>query len=244
MTKLAINENIQKSLTDFLKSKRRSELLATYLHYLSLEHGINPVVFPVGKKIYESSDKAVEILTSADELYRETEIIIRFGQPDANEDTRRIYICPFTGKAFGDNTHPNPQDAIYDWVSKCPENKDLNEGLRVKRFFVSEDSEVIKNYITERKEPMTKKVFSSAINSKLFSSKEAVIQDFTSNYLKPMTLVEIQAQNRFEIEESFMEVLQAFLAEDQITGFVGAMAEISEFIPHVEKWIESAQEEG
>lgn len=72
---------------------------------------------------------------------------------------RKIYICPFTGKVFGDNTHPNPQDAIYDWVSKCPENKERLDGIKVKRFFVSEDPDVIKNYIQKRREPISKIVF-------------------------------------------------------------------------------------
>ena len=49
-------------------------------------------------------------------LWRETEIKIQVGQPSVNEDTQKIYICPFTGKVFGDNTHPNPQDAIYEPV--------------------------------------------------------------------------------------------------------------------------------
>ena len=73
----------------------------------------------------------------------DTEIKIGQDTRSVNEQTKKIYICPFSGKVFGDNTHPNPQDAIYDWVSTCAENNERVGGLRVKRFFVSEDPEMI-----------------------------------------------------------------------------------------------------
>ena len=43
---------------------------------------------------------------------------------------------------------------------------------------ISEDPEVIKNYIKRRKEPIKKVVYSSAITGKLFNTKGAVIEDF------------------------------------------------------------------
>jgi len=99
---------------------------------------------------------------------------------------------------------------------------------------------VIKNYIgkTKQKEPITKVVFSSVLSGKLFNSKEAVIKDFKRNYLKRLTLVEVQNQNRFEIEDSFLEFIQDQLVEDKITAFVEAMAEVKEFQPIVEHWLE------
>ena len=80
-------------------------------------------------------------------MSRQTEIKIQVGKPTVNAQTKKVYICPFTGKVFGDNTHPNPQDAIYDWVSRCPENTERVNGLKVKRCYVSEDPEIIQNYI-------------------------------------------------------------------------------------------------
>jgi len=157
-----------------------------------------------------------------------------------NDQTKKIYICPFTGKVFGDNTHPNPQDAIYDWVSKCPENNERINGLRVKRFYVSEDPEVIKSYAAKvkPKELITKVVFSSVLSGKLFSTKEAVIADFKQNYLKKLSLAEVQSQNRFTIEEHFLTELQKVLQEDRVAAFVEALAEKDEFRPYVEQWLE------
>jgi hypothetical protein len=141
---------------------------------------------------------------------------------------------------FGDNTHPNPQDAIYDWVSKCPENQERVNGLRVKRFFVSDDPEVIQSYAAKSKvkEPIKKIVFSSVLSGKLFGSKEGVIQDFKKNYLKPLSLIEVQNQNRFSIEEHFLSFIQDQLAEDKIATFVEALAEFEEFEPFIAQWVE------
>ena len=172
-------------------------------------------------------------------LKLQTEIKIQFGQQSVNDETTKIYICPFTGKVFGNNTHPNPQDAIYDWVSSCSENKERIGGLHVKRFFVSEDPEVIKNYISKRKDPITKTVYSSAITNKLFNSKKAVIDDFKKNHVKSMTLQEVQNQDKFEIEKSFLDFLQEQLTEEKISQFVEALAKFSEFEPYLEKWLEN-----
>lgn len=140
---------------------------------------------------------------------------------------------------FGDNTHPNPQDAIYDWVSTCPENKERVGGLPVKRFFVSEDPEVIKNYITARKASIKKVVYSSAVTGKLFNSKAAVIEDFKKNHVKPMTFLEVQNQNRYQIDESFLGFIQNHLTEDKIAAFVEALSKHPEFEPYLEKWVET-----
>jgi tRNA threonylcarbamoyl adenosine modification protein YjeE len=155
-----------------------------------------------------------------------------------NELTKKIYICPFTGKVFGDNTCANPQDAIYEWVSRCPENTERVGGLRVKRFFVSEDSEVIRNYITKRREPISKIVFSSVVTGKLFNSKESVIEDFVKNQLKTMSLLEVTNQNRYQIEESFLAFIQTHFADAQINAFVEALSSVDELSPFVEEWLE------
>ncbi len=237
MTEVAFTPKIKSELKDYLEGHRNPDLVATYLLYIQRKDDIRPVVVPREKTVYRSYDDAVKILGDQGKLWRETEIVLGYGPPTVNELTAKIYICPFTGKVFGDNTHPNPQDAIYDWVSKCPENKETSDGIRVKRFFVSEDPKVIANYIEKRKEPTRRTVYSSSFTGKLFHDKDSVIRDFRDHHSKGMTLVEVQNQNRFEIEESFLEYIQSELVEDKITSFVEALAEHEEFLPYVQKWV-------
>lgn len=244
MTKIVISEDQKKVLEQFLEQNRPTELINTYLCFIENKFKLEPVLFPKEKTIFQSTDEVVRHLEKEGKLWHETEIKINFGHQDVNEETKKIYICPFTGKVFGDNTNPNPQDAIYDWVSKCPENTERMGGLKVKRFFVSEDPEVIKNYIDKtrsKKEPIKKVVYSSVLSGKLFNSKQAVIDDFKRNYLKQLSLVEVQNQNKFQIEEEFLEFLQKQLAEEKITSFVEALAEYEVFIPYVERWIEAEE---
>lgn len=241
MTKVVITEDQQAALKNFLTENPSAELVNTYLFFIEKKFNLQPVVFPRDKIIYQSDRDAVKVLEDENKLWHEAEIKITLGHTSVNEQTTKIYICPFTGKVFGDNTHPNPQDAIYDWVSKCPENKERVGGLKVKRFFVSEDPEVIQSYIakTKPKEPIKKIVYSSVLSGKLFNSKEAVIDDFRKNYLKKLSLFEVQNQNRFQIEEQFLAFIQKQLTEDKITAFVESLAEIEAFEPYVSQWIET-----
>lgn len=239
MTKVVISDEIRNALRRFLADNPQPELVTTYLTFIETKFNLQPVLFPKTKTIYISADDAAKAAQTDGKLWHETQIKITFGDEAVNEETRRIYICPFTGKVFGDNTHPNPQDAIYDWVSKCPENTERSGGLRVKRFFVSEDPEVISNYIskTKPKEVLIKTVYSSEISGKLFNTKEGVIRDFKENSLKPMTLVEVQSQNRFRIEDKFVAFIQDQLDQDKIADFVESLAECEEFVPYIEQWI-------
>jgi hypothetical protein len=237
-TALSISTEQKGELLKFLKKNRNADLVTIYLLFVEEKHKLKPVLFPRDKKIYQSVDDLIQKLETEGKLWRETEIMIQFGQQSVNEETKKIYICPFTGKVFGDNTHPNPQDAIYDWVSKCPENKERVGGLPAKRFFVSEDPEVIKNYISARKSSVKKVVYSSAITGKLFNSKASVIDDFKKNYIKMLTLFEVQNQNRYEIEEGFLAFIQKQLSEEKIAQFVEALSQIPEFGPYLEKWVE------
>jgi len=240
MTKtLSITAEQKNELLKFLKKNRSADLATVYLAFVEEKYRLHPVLFPRDKTIYQSMDDLIQRLEATGKLWRETEITIQFGQQSVNENTKKIYICPFTGKVFGDNTCPNPQDAIYDWVAKCPENKERVGGLPVKRFFVSEDPEVIKNYISERKASMKKVVFSSAITGKLFNSKASVIEDFKKNHTKVLTLLEVQNQNRFQLEEHFLEFIQKLLTEDKVAQFVEVLSQHSEFEPYLEKWVES-----
>lgn len=241
MTKTVISEEVKSSLQHFLSENQSAELLNTYLFFIENKFNLKPVLFPKEKTIFQSAEDAVKYLEKDNKLWHETEIKIGFSNLSVNDQTKKIYICPFTGKVFGDNTHPNPQDAIYDWVSKCPENTERVGGLRVKRFYTSEDPEVIKSYAAKvkHKDPITKVVYSSVLSGKLFNSKQAVIEDFKANYLKPLSLVEVQNQNRFEIEQHFLEFIQKQVVEDKVGSFVEAMAEFKEFTPFVEQWVDS-----
>ena len=242
MIKIALSRKIQKDLLNFVKSTRKPELVQVYMYYLAQQNTIQPVVFPIEKLIFQSEEQAVVLLESQGKLWKETEIKVRFGEKEVNTDTQKIYICPFSGKVFGDNTNPNPLDAIYDWVANCPENTEQSGGLKAKRFFVSDDPQMIKNYISNKRKTITKVVFSSAINGKLFNSKQTVIKDFKTNYLKPISLVDVQNQNKFDIEENFLAYLQMQLEENKVAKFVEQMAEVDAFIPYVEKWIRSEEE--
>lgn len=239
MSSVVISNDMKKTLLDFLKESGPGELVNTYLCYLEEKFDLHPVLFVRDKMIYQSADEAVKALEKENKLYHQAEIKIHFNTQSVNEETKKVYICPFTGKVFGDNTHPNPQDAIYDWVSKCPENKERVGGLKAKRFFVSEDPEMIKSYIpkVKPKESITKVVFSSSLSGKLFGSKESVIEDFKKNYLKPLTLLEVQSQNKFQIEEVFLAFLQKQLVEDKVAAFVEGLAGHEEFAPYIASWL-------
>ena len=240
---IVITPHLKDEVLNFLKKNKKADLITTYLFFLEKKHNIRPVLYAREKTIYQSQEDLLKKLEEHGKLWRETEIKIQFGQQSVNEETKRIYICPFTGKVFGDNTHPNPQDAIYDWVSKCPENTERANGLKVKRFFVSEDEEVIKNYIVKRKEPITKIVFSSGVTGKLFNTKQAVIEDFIKNQLKGLELVEVPNQNRYQIEEKFLSFIQTQLDDSRISAFVEAASDIKEFAPYVGQWLENANDE-
>jgi hypothetical protein len=242
MSSVVISDNLKDEVIKFLNREKGADLISTYLYFLEKKFNIKPVLFAREKTIYQSQEDLIQRLEKEGKLWRETEIKIQVGGQSVNDQTKKIYICPFTGKVFGDNTHPNPQDAIYDWVSKCPENTERAGGLRVKRFFVSEDPEVIKNYIVKRKEPITKIVFSSVVTGKLFNSKHAVIEDFTKNQLKTLDLVEVPNQNRYQIEENFLAFIQAQLEESKISLFVEAASKIEELSPYLDRWLEDAQE--
>lgn len=241
MTKTVISEELKNSLKDYLAENPMAELVQTYLFFIEKKFNIQAVLYPQGKTIFQSAADVVAALEKENKLWHETEIKITFSPQSVNEATKKVYICPFSGKVFGDNTHPNPQDAIYDWVSKCPENTERVGGLKSKRFFVSEDAEVIASYIpkTKPKEAIKKVVYSSVLNGRLFNSKHAVIEDFKKHYLKPISLNEVQSQNKFEIEGTLLKFIQRELVEDKVASMVEALSEMPEFEQYVNAWIEA-----
>ncbi len=238
MAKIVVTDNLKTELEKFLSKNKNADLVSTYLYYLEKKFLLKPVLLIREKTIYQGQKELIEKLEAQGKLWRETEIKIQLQQQSVNEQTTKIYICPFTGKVFGNNTHPNPQDAIYDWVSKCPENTERVNGLRAKRFFVSEDPDIIKSYIVKHKEPITKIVFSSAITGKLYNSKSAVIEDFVQNQIKPLTVTEVLNQNRFQLDENFLKFIQQHMQEENLGAFVEALAKFPEFTSHVEGWLE------
>lgn len=243
MTKLAVSDGVISEMEGFLKKNRKADLITTYLFFLEKKYRLDPVVFMREKKIYQSKEELIRILEGEGKLWRETEIKIQMGKPTVNDATKKIYICPFTGKVFGDNTHPNPQDAIYEWVMKCPENTERNDGMRVKKFYISEDPAVIKSYIKEQKEPIKKTVYTSIITGKLFHGKEGVIEDFCANQIRPIPMKDVPTQNRFEIQEKFLEFIQTHLEESKIAAFVEALSQYEPFVKHVQRWMEEGTEE-
>lgn len=243
MSKQELSEQVRKELESFLKKTRKADLVATYLRYIELRDGLQPVLHPATKSIYPSQEVAILELERADKLVRETEIKISFDQGACNANTRKIYICPYSGRVFGDNTHPNPQDAIYEWVSKCPENTERVGGLRAKRFLVSEDPKLIKKYVSHRKKSITKRVFSSQASGKLFDTKQGVIEECKQLYLRPLSLFEVQEQNRFEIHPTLLKLLQGELQEDKIAAFVEHLSRHSAFKSYLNIWLEEGEDE-
>ena len=243
MTKVKIPADVKHSLKAFLSSNSNAELVNAYLFYVEKTHKLAPIAYTKEKIIYQSPENLISKLEAEGKLWHEAEIKIGFSNSAVDDHTKKIYICPFTGKVFGDNTHPAPQDAIYDWVSKCPENTERSGGLKVKRFFVSEDPDMIKNYITKRKDPISKIVFSSVASGKLFNSKKAIIDDLVNNQLKPIPLTEVPNQNRFQIEEHFLKFIQDQLEESKISSFIEALSAFKEFSPCIDQWLEEDKEE-
>ncbi len=238
MAAFVITESLKDELLKFLQKNPKADLLTVYLHFLSKKFHIQPVLYIREKTIYQDEKELIKSLEEQGKIWREAEIKIEVGQPTVNEQTKKIYICPFSGKVFGDNTHPNPLDAIYDWVASCPENTERLNGLKVKKFYVSEDPEVIKNYITKRKEPIKKIVYSSASSGKIFNSKEAVIEDFKKSQLKEIPLYEVPNQNRFQMESQLLKFIQNQIEDSKIAEFVEAASEIKELAPYTESWLE------
>lgn len=238
MSKKSLLDALKKDFLSYLKHRRKPDLITSYLYYVAHRDIVSPVVCPRYKMIFRNLEEAMQILEKEGRLWRETRIHLGQESSVVNDQTKKIYICPFSGKVFADNTNPNPQDAIYDWVAKCPQNTERKDGLVVKRFFVSEDPEIIKNYISQSKEVITKIVFSSAMTGALYQNKETIVDEFKKQYLKPITLEEIQNQNRFEIEPNFLQYIQSQLAEEKVTEFIEDLSQYEEFQPYIEQWLE------
>ena len=56
--------------------------------------------------------------------------------------------------------------------------------------------------------------------------------------MKSLSLEDVQNQNRYTIEQHFLEFIQQQLVEDKIAAFVEALSEFEEFTPYVTQWLE------
>ncbi len=129
---------------------------------------------------------------------------------------------------------PQPLDEMYAHLSKCPKNTVVVDGLPAKTFLVSDDPEMIKGYITERKAAMKKKVFTSA-SGKIFNSKDSVVEDFKKS-VKPVLFSEVVYNPRgFEVEESLNNLKEEYVVEDKIIAFLEALSKHTEFEPYVKR---------
>ena len=104
MANVVISENLKDEVLKFLKRIKKADLITTYLYFLEKKFNIRPVLFAREKTIYQGQEDLVQRLEKEGKLWRETEIKIQVGQQSVNDQTQKIYICPFTGKVFGDNT--------------------------------------------------------------------------------------------------------------------------------------------
>ncbi len=239
---MVLSEPLKEEILKLLKKQKQADLISVYLFFLEKSFNINPVLFVRNKIIYENREVLIQKLEQAGKLWKISEVTIPSEKPSVDEKTTKIYICPSTGKVFGNNTHPNPQDAIYDWISS---HTGLTEegSLKTKSFFISEDPEVIKNYISKIKEPIKKTLFSSAVTGKLFNSKEAVIQDCVKNQIKAITLPEAINQNQYAIDEPFLAFIKEQLEESKISSFVDMISKIDLFAPYIGAWTEESNDE-
>ena len=96
MTTLVITPHVKDELADFLKKNPKVDLLTAYLFFLSCKNNIEPVIYLKEKTIYRSRDELLKQLEKEGTLYRETEIKIQFNKESVNDETTKIYICPFS----------------------------------------------------------------------------------------------------------------------------------------------------
>lgn len=229
-------------LETYLKKNKTADLLTAYLYWVQHTLHLAPVAYINNKMIYATEAAAVDALEKEGKLWREATITITFGKDRVNDQTTKVFICPHTGHAFGNNTSANPQDEIYDWVARH-RPADVSPADPI-HFLVSEDPDVIRSYITHERTTRTKTVFSSFVSGKLFDNKKNVLKDFVKNYLKPISLVETQRQNRFEIAPDLLEMLQEQLKEQHIANFIEQLSVVDFFQPHIQRWLEDEEENG
>lgn len=234
-TPFTISPEHRSELLKFLKKTPTADAVIGYCAFIESKYRVKPVLYPRDRTIYRSIEDLSKRLESEGKLWRESEITIHFGKQSVNAETVKIYICPFCSYVIGNNMSSQPVDDMYDHLSlKCKNNTERVDGLPAKRFLVSEDLDLIKEHITERKAAVKKKVYTSA-SGKLFNSKEAVIEDF-KKAVKVVPFSEVVYNPReFEIEESLNDLKDEQVTGEKIEAFLQALSKYTEFDSYVKR---------
>jgi hypothetical protein len=234
-TPFTISSEHRSELLKFLKKNPTADAVVGYCAFVEYKFRLKPVLYPREKMIYKSLEQLKEHLESQGKLCRETEITIHFGKQNVNEDTTKIYVCPFCSFVIGNNMGHHPVDEMYLHLSKCKQNTKKVDGLPSKTFLVSDDLEMIKGYITQRKAAVKKTVYTS-VSGKLFNSKKAAEEDFMKSHFKPVTLAEVVYNPKeFEIEESLYNFKEEQVTGEKIEAFLEALSKFTEFETYVKR---------
>ena len=193
-----------------------------YILILQHVHDIDPVVFLPNKVIFKNSEDAVHKLTTKAHTHNiaiETIKILMHRQAAVvNDETTKIYICPYTGKVFGNNTCNYPEDEIYDWVSTYATSNNIGTGTK---FFISSDKELINTYLSSNPDNY-KTVYKIQGNNQLFLDVVTAEKQLVKS-LVPMDLNSVLNQNKFQIEASFLKVCQHVLQDSYISKIVAVL---------------------
>ena len=249
MKTLKFDKKISKQLLDHLekqiKAKKNPSCGTAYMYYLKNILKISPVVYMPSKTIYESIQHCIEHLSDKNEIYRETSIKICYQASAVNNETTKIYICPYSGKIFGNNTHENPQDAIYDWVSRCPENKDYINGIKSKKFFISEDPKTISQYINKNEKTIEKKVYApfhnkGILKDKVYNTISSLEKDIANKCFKSISIQDCDDESRYIISDG---LTNNYLNDDTFTEFYNILSNREEFDYFTHLWSQEEEEE-
>lgn len=235
---MIIEETVEKDIQKYLTEKREVEVLSAYFFFLEKVHTLSPVLSLKDKVIYSTKEHALQTLEEKNALWKEVKVLVKKGNFHVNEYTKKIYICPFSGKVFGDNTHPNPQDAIYHWVANCPENKENDHGMKTKRFYVSEDPKMIKKYLDLKVNDEVRVVYSSLASRKLFQDREGIRKEYEKKYLSQISLEESYEQEKYQLEAELSELLKRELVEEKVQEFAYALSQRELIYPLIRHWFE------
>eukprot|EP00105_Crassostrea_gigas_P044026 XP_019928174.1 PREDICTED: uncharacterized protein LOC109620371 [Crassostrea gigas] len=230
---VSIDPTIAEKLIE-ISGKSKGEFTELFLNFITLEYDIRPVLYLGNRTIYRTPEEAFEKLTKNDEAYTCIKLNTVGHKPEVDNETTKIFICPFSGKVFGNNMFLHPEDVIYEWVMNCPENKVGKSGMKERRFYVSEDPKLISSY---KKEEVveTKEVFKSISSKKLFLSQEDAIEDVKKS-LKPMSISEVVSQKKHKLDDDFIELLQKVLDEDYTQQVFDAMLSCEGLKGITSKW--------
>jgi hypothetical protein len=232
-TQFTISPEHRNELLKFLKKHPSADAVEGYCAHIEQKYKLKPISAPREKVIGKSLDDLITHLEAQGKLWREKEITLQFGQQSVNETTVKIFICPFCHKAIGNNMDAHPADRMYEHVSTCKKNEKLGDGVPVKSFLVSEDIDLIKEHIKERRSSVKKVVYTSS-NGKLFNSKEAVLDDFKKNQIKPMTFFEaVQNPRDFELESRLEKIIHDEVVEEKIYAFLEELSKHADFETYV-----------